>query len=74
MSRHELPAGLDEPDAERIANLRKMKLLALSLLAFAAAVYLFTRWLEHRDGQDVAAWVGYVRAAAEAGIACSIDG
>ncbi len=62
------PAGLDEPDAERIANLRKMKLLALSLLFFAAAVYLFTRWLEHRDGADVAAWVGYVRAASEAGM------
>ncbi len=45
-----------------------MKLLALSLLFFAGAVYLFTRWLEHRDGQDVAAWVGYVRAASEAGM------
>lgn len=62
------PAGLDLPDAQRAANLRKMKLLALSLLLFAATVYLFTRWLEHRDGQDVAAWVGYVRAASEAGM------
>lgn len=45
-----------------------MKLLALSLLFFAGVVYLFTRWLEHRDGQDVASWVGYVRAASEAGM------
>lgn len=62
------PAGLLEPDAERIRSLRKMKVLATSLLVFAAMIYLFTRWLEHRDGQDVAAWVGFVRAAAEAGM------
>lgn len=62
------PSGLTEPDAERVRNLRKMKLLAVSLLLVAAMIYLFTRWLEHRDGQDVAAWVGYVRAAAEAGM------
>lgn len=62
------PSGLAEPDSERLRNLRKMKLLAVSLLAFAGIVYLFTRWLEHRDGADVAAWVGYVRAASEAGM------
>lgn len=45
-----------------------MKVVATSFLVFAAIVYLFTRYLEHRDGADVAAWVGYVRAAAEAGM------
>ncbi|MFT3661037.1 MAG: DUF445 family protein [Gordonia sp. (in: high G+C Gram-positive bacteria)] len=45
-----------------------MKLLAVSLLIGAGVIYLFTRWLEHRDGADVAAWVGYVRAASEAGM------
>ncbi len=45
-----------------------MKLLATSFLIVAAVIYLFTRYLEHRDGADVAAWVGYVRAASEAGM------
>ncbi|MFT4085656.1 MAG: DUF445 family protein [Gordonia sp. (in: high G+C Gram-positive bacteria)] len=45
-----------------------MKMVATGCLLFAACVYLFTRWLESRDGQDVAAWVGYVRAASEAGM------
>lgn len=62
------PAGVGEADVERARNLRKMKLLALSLLLLAGVIYLFTRWLEHRDGADVAAWVGYVRAASEAGM------
>lgn len=45
-----------------------MKAVATGFLVFAAIVYLFTRYLEHRDGTDVAAWVGYVRAASEAGM------
>ena len=45
-----------------------MKAVATGFLVFAAIVYLFTRYLEHRDGADVAAWVGYVRAASEAGM------
>lgn len=45
-----------------------MKVVATGLLLFAAAVYLFTRWLESRDGPEVAAWVPYVRAASEAGM------
>lgn len=45
-----------------------MKVVATGFLVFAAIVYLFTRYLEHRDGTDVAAWVGYVRAASEAGM------
>lgn len=45
-----------------------MKILATGLLLGAAAIYFVMRWLEHRDGADVAAWVGYVRATAEAGM------
>lgn len=45
-----------------------MKVIATRCLVVAALIYLFTRYLEHRDGQDVAAWVGYVRAASEAGM------
>ncbi len=45
-----------------------MKVVATGFLVLAAVIYLFTRYLEHRDGTDVAAWVGYVRAASEAGM------
>ncbi|MGB3697925.1 MAG: DUF445 family protein [Gordonia sp. (in: high G+C Gram-positive bacteria)] len=45
-----------------------MKTVATALLLTAAAIYFVMRWLEHRDGADVAAWVGYVRATAEAGM------
>ncbi|MFT3898997.1 MAG: DUF445 family protein [Gordonia sp. (in: high G+C Gram-positive bacteria)] len=46
-----------------------MKAVATGFLLFAAAVYLFTRFLEAQasPGQP-AAWVGYVRAASEAGM------
>ncbi|ALG83609.1 membrane protein [Gordonia phthalatica] len=63
-----VPAGLTENDAQRARDLRRMKILATGLLLCAAAIYFVMRWLEHRDGQDVAAWVGYVRATAEAGM------
>ncbi|MGV9709210.1 DUF445 domain-containing protein [Gordonia sp. NPDC003424] len=55
-------------DEQRRKDLRKMKVVATGFLVVAAIVYLFTRYLEHRDGAEVAAWVGYVRAAAEAGM------
>lgn len=45
-----------------------MKIVATGLLVFAAVIYFVMRWLEHRDGADVATWVGYVRATAEAGM------
>ncbi|WP_110471105.1 DUF445 family protein [Williamsia limnetica] len=61
-------AGLNEADTERKAALRRMKLVATGLLLLAAVIYLFCRWLEDRDGENVAAWVGYVRAASEAGM------
>ncbi|WP_188585248.1 DUF445 domain-containing protein [Gordonia jinhuaensis] len=45
-----------------------MKVVATSLLIVATVIYFLMRWLEHRDGANVAAWVGYVRSAAEAGM------
>ncbi|MGO3326789.1 DUF445 domain-containing protein [Gordonia sp. (in: high G+C Gram-positive bacteria)] len=45
-----------------------MKIVATGLLVGAAAIYFLMRWIEHRDGSDTAAWVGFVRAAAEAGM------
>ena len=49
-------------DAERQRDLRRMKVFATGLLVLAAIVYLVARANE----EDGAAWVGYVRAGAEA--------
>lgn len=51
-------AALDAADAERRRALRRMKLVATSLLGFAAVIYVLTH------GEDGA--LGYVNAAAEA--------
>jgi uncharacterized membrane-anchored protein YjiN (DUF445 family) len=60
-------AGADaNADAERARALRRMKLVALSFLLGATAIFLVCSWAQ-RHG-DAAAWVGYVRAAAEAGM------
>lgn len=53
-------------DEVKRRDLRRMKLVALGFLLFATVVYLFCRWLESRP--DVEPWVGFVRAAAEAGM------
>ncbi|NKS03605.1 DUF445 family protein [Rhodococcus hoagii] len=53
----------DDPEKRR--DLRKMKLVATGFLVFATVVYLFCRWQETRGA---GAWVGYVRAASEAGM------
>ncbi|NKR67228.1 DUF445 family protein [Rhodococcus hoagii] len=53
----------DDPEKRR--DLRKMKLVATGFLVFATVVYLFCRWQEARGA---GAWVGYVRAASEAGM------
>lgn len=60
-------AGADPvADAERRRGLRRMKVVALSFLVGATGVFLGCRWLQ--AGGAAAAWVGYVRAAAEAGM------
>jgi uncharacterized membrane-anchored protein YjiN (DUF445 family) len=48
-------------DADRAAGLRRMKVVATSLLVAAAVVYVIAR-----TDDSGATWVGYVRAAAEA--------
>ena len=55
-----LPAALDDP--ERAHDLARMKRLATGLFGLAAAVFLACVLL----GSDAGAWVGYVRATAEA--------
>ncbi|MGH3543174.1 MAG: DUF445 domain-containing protein [Mycobacterium sp.] len=60
-------AGADpQADAERRRALRRMKVVALSFLVGATGVFLACRWAQ--AGGTTAAWVGYVRAAAEAGM------
>ncbi|MCV7260391.1 hypothetical protein MSP7336_00530 [Mycobacterium shimoidei] len=53
-------------DAERRRGLRRMKVVALSFLLGATVIFLGCRWLQ--AGGNTAAWIGYVRAAAEAGM------
>ena len=60
-------AGADtEADAERRAALRRMKAVALSFLLGATVVFLVCRWANAHGTAPV--WVGYVGAAAEAGM------
>ncbi len=59
-------AGADPAaDAERRRGLRRMKAVALGFLVGATVVFLACTWAQ---SQGAAAWVGYVRAAAEAGM------
>ncbi|OBA61521.1 hypothetical protein A5647_09735 [Mycobacterium sp. 1100029.7] len=60
-------AGADpDADAQRRVALRRMKLVALSFLIGATGVFLACRWAQAHG--SVGAWVGYVGAAAEAGM------
>jgi uncharacterized membrane-anchored protein YjiN (DUF445 family) len=60
-------AGADsQADAERRAGLRRMKVVALSFLVGATVVFLACRWAQGHGTAPV--WVGYVGAAAEAGM------
>ncbi|MCQ4120841.1 DUF445 domain-containing protein [Rhodococcus sp. FXJ9.536] len=52
-------------DGEKRRDLRKMKAVATGFLVFATLVYLVCRWQESRGAGE---WVGYVRAASEAGM------
>ncbi|TQF69509.1 DUF445 family protein [Rhodococcus spelaei] len=56
---------LSGDDTAKRRDLRKMKALASAFLVLATAVYLFCRWQETRGAGP---WVGYVRAASEAGM------
>jgi uncharacterized membrane-anchored protein YjiN (DUF445 family) len=58
------PGGLAGEEEKR-RGLRKMKLIALSFLVGATIIFLLTSWAGARGWPG---WVGYVRAAAEAGM------
>jgi uncharacterized membrane-anchored protein YjiN (DUF445 family) len=59
-------AGADpEADAERARNLRQMKAVALGFLIGATVIFLACRWALSQGGPG---WLGYVSAAAEAGM------
>lgn len=66
------PAPMPTPsdEAERRRTLRNHKAFVTGLLIVATMIYLACRWVEHNPGGDgvVPTWVGYVRAAAEAGM------
>jgi uncharacterized membrane-anchored protein YjiN (DUF445 family) len=60
-------AGADpQADAERRRALRQMKVVALGFLVGATVVFLGCRWAQ--SGGTAATWVGYLGAAAEAGM------
>ena len=59
-------AGADPvADADRLRNLRRMKAVALGFLIGATVIFLVCRWGQSQGGP---AWIGYVGAAAEAGM------
>ncbi|HWD01895.1 MAG TPA: DUF445 domain-containing protein [Amycolatopsis sp.] len=58
------PGGAAGEEAKK-RGLRRMKLVALAFLLGATVVFLLTSWAE---ASGWSAWVGYVRAAAEAGM------
>jgi uncharacterized membrane-anchored protein YjiN (DUF445 family) len=59
-------AGADSAaDAERLRGLRRMKVVALSFLLGATVIFLLCTWAQ---SHGAAPWIGYVRAAAEAGM------
>lgn len=54
-------------DAERAVVLRRHKIFVTSLLVLAAIIFLACSWWQSQPG-EAPVWVGYVRAAAEAGM------
>jgi uncharacterized membrane-anchored protein YjiN (DUF445 family) len=60
-----LAAADSAADAERLRGLRRMKVVALSFLLGATVIFLLCTWAQSHGAP---AWVGYVRAAAEAGM------
>ena len=62
-----VPGPSPEVEAQRRKSLRRHKAGATSLLIAAAIVFLLCRWYETQVDLT-ATWVGFVRAAAEAGM------
>ncbi|KQB87276.1 DUF445 domain-containing protein [Corynebacterium lowii] len=62
-----LPGPSPEAEAERRRTLRRHKAFVTGLLAVAALIFLGCTWWQHQPG-GAPAWVGYVRAASEAGM------
>lgn len=66
-----VPGPSPETEARKRRELRNSKAFATMLLVIATLIYLVCRWLEADaagDGEAPARWVGYVRAASEAGM------
>lgn len=62
----QVPGPDPATEAARRAELRKHKAIATGLLVIATLIYVAMRWLEYQGNPG--AWIGYVRAASEAGM------
>ena len=62
----QVPGPDPATEAARRAELRKHKTIATGLLVLATLIYVTMRWLEYQGNPG--AWIGYVRAASEAGM------
>ena len=62
----QVPGPDPATEATRRAELRKHKAIATGLLVIATLIYVAMRWLEYQGNPG--AWIGYVRAASEAGM------
>lgn len=62
-----MPGPSPEVEAQRRRVLRNHKVFVTSLLGVAAAIFLACSWWQNQAG-GAPGWVGYVRAAAEAGM------
>lgn len=65
--RRSVPGPSPEVEAERRRVLRRHKAGVTALLALAAVIFFACAWASHRPG-ETPAWIGYVQAAAEAGM------
>ena len=64
---HTVPGPSPEVEAERRRVLRNHKIFVTGLLVVAAVIFLACSWWQSQPG-GAPVWVGYVRAAAEAGM------
>ncbi|HIW95370.1 MAG TPA: DUF445 family protein [Candidatus Corynebacterium gallistercoris] len=62
----EVPGPDPATEAAKRAELRRYKAIATGLLVFATLIYISMRYLEYQG--NAGAWIGYVRAGAEAGM------